>query len=337
VSADHREMGPREILVFLMAAAVLSAAALLGIMSAAGWEPVTWTVRHSHWNLILLAPLAVIISHAGYVEAYREVARADEGTRLARGEAAALVTTGFGGFVPRGGFALDVRGLRDFGLPREDAMLRVLVLATAEYAVLAPVTLALAAYLVENGVRSQGGVLPSWVIGVPVGAAIVIGLVIFRRSRTGRPRWWAPLNRQLDAIEMTLSILRSPRAGLLTTAGMAVYWAGDIAALGFCLTAFGAHLTVPTLVVGYATGYALTRRSLPLAGAGAVEGLLPFALVWVSYPLAVAVLAVLAYRVFNLWLMAIPAVIGLNRLRWMQTSEVRRSRLRPEAVRRSAG
>ena len=336
MSADHRQMGPREILVFLLAAAVLSSAAILGIMSAAGWGPVTLSARHAHWNLIFLAPLAVIISHAGYVEAYREVARADEGPRLARGEAAALVTTGFGGFVPRGGFALDARGLRDFGLPREDAMLRVLVLATAEYAVLAPATLAFAAYLVEKGVRSQGGVLPSWVIGVPVGAAIFIGLVLFRRRRSGRPRWWAPLNRQLDAIEMTLSMLRSPRAGLLTSTGMAVYWAGDIAALGFCLKAFGAHLTVPTLVVGYATGYALTRRSLPLAGAGAVEGLLPFALVWLGYPLAGAVLAVLAYRVFNLWLMAVPAVIGLNRLRRMQTPEVRRSRLRREAIGRSA-
>jgi uncharacterized membrane protein YbhN (UPF0104 family) len=215
-------------------------------------------------------------------------------------------------------------------------MLRVLVLATAEYAVLAPVTLVCAAYLIDMGMRSQGGVLPSWVIGVPVGAAIFVGLMLYRRRRAGRPRWWAPLHRQLDAIEMTLSLLRSPRAGLLTAAGMTLYWAGDIGALGICLNVFGAHVTVPTLVVGYATGYALTRRSLPLAGAGAVEGLLPFALAWMSYPLAASVLAVLVYRVFNLWLMAIPAVIGLNRLRRVQTP-VRRSRLRREALRRSAG
>jgi uncharacterized membrane protein YbhN (UPF0104 family) len=337
VSADHRKMGPREILVFLLSAAILSSAAILGIMSAAGWGAVTRTMHHAHWNLLFVAAVAVIISHAGYVEAYREIARADEGAELARREAAALVTTGFGGFVPRGGFALDARGLRDFGLPREDAMLRVLVLATVEYAVLAPVTLAFAVYLIGRGVHSEGGVLPSWAIGVPVGAAIVIGLMLYRRLRRGRPRWWGPLNRQLDAIEMTLGVLRSPRAGLLTTAGMALYWACDIAALGICLTVFGAHLTVPTLVVGYATGYALTRRSLPLAGAGAVEGLLPFALVWLSYPLAIAVLAVLAYRVFNLWLMAIPAVIGLNRLRRLQAPATRHARLRPEAVHRSPG
>jgi len=68
-------------------------------------------------------------------------------------------------------------------------------------------------------------------------------------------------------------------------------------------------------VVGYATGYALTRRTLPLAGAGAVEALLPFALTWVGYGLPSAVLAVFAYRVFNLWLPLGPAAAALYALR----------------------
>ena len=136
---------------------------------------------------------------------------------------------------------------------------------------------------------------------------------------------------------MILSLLRSRGAGLLTTAGMCLYWAADIAALGISLQMFGAHITVATLVVGYATGYALTRRSLPLAGAGAVEGLLPLGLAWLSYPLAGSVLAVLAYRVFNLWLMVIPAVIGLNRLRRVGAPAVRPSRLRRDVMGRAAG
>ncbi|HEY2740909.1 MAG TPA: hypothetical protein VGI69_01860, partial [Gaiellaceae bacterium] len=57
------------------------------------------------------------------------------------------------------------------------------------------------------------------------------------------------------------------------------------------------------------------RRTLPLAGAGAVEALLPFALVWVGYSLSAAVLAVFAYRVFNLWLPLGPAAVGLYHLR----------------------
>ena len=64
-----------------------------------------------------------------------------------------------------------------------------------------------------------------------------------------------------------------------------------------------------------ATGYALTRRTLPLGGAGAVDALLPFALSWCGISLAAAVLAVFTYRVFNLWLPILPAALGLRRMR----------------------
>jgi uncharacterized membrane protein YbhN (UPF0104 family) len=96
---------------------------------------------------------------------------------------------------------------------------------------------------------------------------------------------------------------------------MAVYWAGEVFVLWVCLAAFTRHTpSVEAVVVGYATGYALTRRTLPLAGAGAVEALLPFALTWVGYGLAPAVLAVFAYRIFNLWLPLGPAAAALYAL-----------------------
>jgi len=42
-----------------------------------------------------------------------------------------------------------------------------------------------------------------------------------------------------------------------------------------------------------------------------------FALAWTGIPLAKAVLAVCAYRIFNLWLPLLPAAIGLRHLkRW---------------------
>jgi uncharacterized membrane protein YbhN (UPF0104 family) len=96
---------------------------------------------------------------------------------------------------------------------------------------------------------------------------------------------------------------------------MAVYWAGEVFVLWVCLAAFTRDTpSVTAVVVGYATGYALTRRTLPLAGAGAVEALLPFALTWVGYGLPAAVLAVFAYRVFNLWLPLGPAAVALYHL-----------------------
>jgi uncharacterized membrane protein YbhN (UPF0104 family) len=97
---------------------------------------------------------------------------------------------------------------------------------------------------------------------------------------------------------------------------MALYWVGEIFSLAAALHAFGSpRPAVAALVVGYATGYALTRRTLPLAGVGVVEALLPFSLVWVGATLAPAVLAVFVYRFFNLWLPLLPAVIGVRSLR----------------------
>ena len=83
-----------------------------------------------------------------------------------------------------------------------------------------------------------------------------------------------------------------------------------------CLQAF-THGTpdVALLLLGYATGYALTRRTLPFGGAGAVEALLPFALYWCGISLSAAVVAVFAYRIFNLWLPLVPAPLGLRTLR----------------------
>jgi uncharacterized membrane protein YbhN (UPF0104 family) len=123
----------------------------------------------------------------------------------------------------------------------------------------------------------------------------------------------------------------SPRDhGVLAFLGMSLYWLGDIFVLWACLRVFlGHNPSVPAVILGYATGYALTRRSLPVGGAGAVEALLPFALLWVAVPLAPAVLAVLFYRVINLWLPLIPALAGLRSVR---RRHLRRGSVRPRAT-----
>lgn len=72
--------------------------------------------------------------------------------------------------------------------------------------------------------------------------------------------------------------------------------------------------------MGYATGYALTRRALPLGGAGVVEVLLPYSLGWLKIALMPALLAVFAYRLINLWLPMIPALAGLPTLRRLEAA-----------------
>jgi uncharacterized membrane protein YbhN (UPF0104 family) len=68
------------------------------------------------------------------------------------------------------------------------------------------------------------------------------------------------------------------------------------------------------VIIAYGTGYAATRRSLPLGGAGVTEFLMTYALYWVREPLAPALAAVVAYRLFNFVLAATPGLIAHRQL-----------------------
>ena len=86
---------------------------------------------------------------------------------------------------------------------------------------------------------------------------------------------------------------------------MTLYWAAEIVALYAALRMFGVHLNPARVVLAYGTGYVVTRRSLPLAGAAFTEVLLTFALHWVGTPLGPALAAVVTYRLFNLILVSV--------------------------------
>ena len=81
---------------------------------------------------------------------------------------------------------------------------------------------------------------------------------------------------------------------------------------------YNAEVSIPALILAYATGYVATRRSLPWGGAGLVEVMMTFALVWVGVPLAPALLGVVTYRLFNFWLPVIPALAALPAVRRMR-------------------
>jgi uncharacterized membrane protein YbhN (UPF0104 family) len=317
---DHRRLGGWYISGTLMVCAVVAFGALLGVSWVAGWSNLWHGLLQADWPWLIVAPAAVVVSHLGYSLPYREVARVDRSLGLGGEEAVAMVTTGFGPFSPGSGFALDARGLRTAGLTKQDAGRRVLALGMLEYAILAPATFACALYLLRGHWHARAGVLSSWVVGVPAGAVVVVGLLLCYRHAGCPDTWWFPVRHSLDAIDRAWSIVCSRPGGALALAGMSVYWVADVAVLAACMAVFThGHPGGPALVVGYATGYALTRRSLPLGGAGVIEAALPFALSWVGYPFATAVLAVVAYRSFNLWFAVVPAIAGLRQLRRKQS------------------
>jgi uncharacterized membrane protein YbhN (UPF0104 family) len=305
------------IALLVAVAAALSLGASFGVAWAAGFGAVVEQLRDIELWWFTAALGAEIVAYLGYMLAYREVARVEGGPQLEMPRIVALVTAGFGVFVPRGGFAVDLDAFQKVGCDPREARARVLGLGALEYAILGPAAAISAAVLLEHGARAPGPAFTwPWAIAVPVGFVAAFLALEARTWFHRKHGWRAAVGHGLDAVYVLRQLIRAPREhGVAALAGIAAYWAADIFCLWASLQAFHVSLSVPALIVGYATGYALTRRTLPLAGAGAVEALLPFALGWSGVALAAALLAVLGYRIFNLWLPLLPAALGLPHVR----------------------
>lgn len=313
-SGHYREVTAGGMLAAALLGAGLAAGALIGVALVAGVSDIGDLLHGLDWTWIPIAVGCVVISHLGYILAYREVGRVRGGPVVPIRRMGAFVVAGFGMLVPRAGFTFDQGIWRDHGLTDEQARDRVMMTGMLEYALLAPAAFIAAIVLLVHHYPATQEVLPSWTIGVPVGAAVTIALMIYRDRLPSKGRLWRSLHRFLDASASMLEMVRTPR-GAFAAGGMALYWAADIASLGACLAFVqGSMPPVAVLIVGYATGYALTRRSLPLAGAGAAEALMPFAMHWMNMALAVAVLGVCIYRLCNLWLPLAPAIVSLRHL-----------------------
>jgi uncharacterized membrane protein YbhN (UPF0104 family) len=306
--------------VFMLGSATIA----VGTLVAMAWVADFGRVYH---RLLAVDPVwfavgfgAEILAYVGYVLSYREVARVEDGHAMARMDAVAAVAAGFGPFVARGGFAIDLHAFKRTGLSDRDVRMRVMGLGALEYALLAPAACVVAIQFLAQGAHKPSPALTlPWAIAVPIGFAAAIWAVERRDRFIDKPGWRGVVGRLLEPIHMLKCLFTQPKH-LIGPLGTAIYWFGDIVCLWACLQAF-THGTpdISILLMAYATGYALSRRTLPFGGAGAVEALLPFALSWCGISLAAAVLAVFAYRVFNFWLPTLPAALGLRRLQASST------------------
>jgi len=316
--APHLERNTAQHALLVGIGAALALGAAIGIAWAAGFGNVLHELRHLDPIWIPVAFGMEVAAYFGYVVAYREVARVEGGPRLGLARAGAIVAAGFGVFVVRGGFVVDRQALEAAGLPPREARIRVLGLGALEYAVLAPAAALAAVILLARGAThpSLGFTLP-WAIAVPLGFLAAFAALTFRHRVGDDGGWRAVVKHALEAVHMLEKLAKQGAKHGGAFLGTTLYWVGDVGCLWASLRAFHDSPDLAALVIGYATGYALTRRTLPLGGAGAVEALVSFALAWTGVPLAKAVLAVCAYRLFNLWLPLLPAAIGLRHLkRW---------------------
>ncbi len=306
-------------LVALVVALALEAAAAGGLVYWAGWPAIRHALALENARWFALCMVGQVVAYLGYTLAFRSVASVDDGVDLDPATSLAIVAIGFAPLFSAntsGGFSIDLVTLREAGMSRVRAMARVVALSALEYALLAPAVAACGLLLYFGiGGRASGDVALPWLAVIP-GVLAAAWLTSARRCESFRYRaqdgWW---RRVFSHVVAGLAILRKLLANWrghgFAFVGAGLYWIGDIVTLWAALRVFDVRLSIPVLVLAYGTGWALTRRALPLGGPGVVEILLAWVLTWFHLRFANAAAGVVAYRLFNFWLALVPAAIVL--------------------------
>lgn len=298
------------------AAVAIGAAVLVVIASIVGWGDVFDAFADFHPGWIALCAGGQVVAVGAYMVAFRSVTAVDRARPVPGSVAALVVLAGFGPHAVGGGFAIDERVLRGLRADPRGAMVRVLGLGALEYALLAPAACLSAVALLIAGSDVQGALLWSWAIAVPVGFAIGLWAAApaQRAHVPERGRLSTALRRTLQGVGVLHVLARNPRRHAGAWAGMAGYWVADIATFYAAARLFGVSLDLPQAILAYATGYAATRRTLPLGGVGATEVLMCLSLFWIGVPFAAAVPVVTAYRLANVVLPLLPAAWAQRRI-----------------------
>jgi uncharacterized membrane protein YbhN (UPF0104 family) len=322
-----------------LAALALAVAAVLGIGQITSLHHVTRALgRGNHaWFPVCLA--GALLAYAGYVGAYRDVARFDGGPILGEWMTLRIVVIGFGAVLigsSAGTLGIDYWALHRAGEPRHAAVRRVLAVSTLQWFVLAIVACLAAGLTLAGPWQAPFAMEVAWLAVVPICIALAAWVSSPRRSErlTSLPtddahlerdprswgRWlWhgsrAVLSDSIGGVVIVRRLLHRPFAHPAALLGFPLYWAGDVLILYAALRAFGVHPHPVPLVLAYATGFVITALPLPAGGSGGVEAGLTFALNSVGIALAPALLGTLVYRAFTLWLPVFPAIALLPQVR----------------------
>jgi uncharacterized membrane protein YbhN (UPF0104 family) len=299
-------------------AMLLAAVAVILIAHATGADAIGRAFEDVDPGWIAVVAAAELITYPAYVLAYRAVAAIHGHGRLSLPIVTRIVVAGFGPFALGGGFTVDRQMLEAIDEDDRSARVRVLALGTFEWAILAPTACITAIVLLAQGADIMPSLLWPWALAVPPCGALALWASQPMRSKWlaenggRRVRWLVEMLEGIDGVRCMVT--EDPLRKIGAWLGITVYWAADMLALWASLRTFGIEIGLGKLIIAYSTGYAATRRSLPLGGAGATEALMTYALYWVREPLAPALAAVMLYRLFNFLLISIPAIIAHRQL-----------------------
>jgi uncharacterized membrane protein YbhN (UPF0104 family) len=304
-------------LAMTLTALAIAAVAVVAIAAAYGFGSFAdaWTHLHPGWLALTVGGELVAIP--AYALAYRTLVRMQDGPKLKMPLVFRIVVAGFGAFAPGGGFVLDRHVLHAVSGDEDHATIRVLGLGALEWALLAPAACIVAIVALATGDhRPMASLLWPWAIAVPIGFALGLWLATREPEQLDvrEDGWRGTRDKALAAVGMLPRLARGFPSCWVAWLGAALYWVCDIAAFYGAVRFIGLRLNLGEAILAYATGYALTRRSMPLGGAGVTETLMTFALHWVGQPVAPALAAVVVYRLFNFVLPTLPALVTRPRI-----------------------
>ena len=322
--AEPEPTEPRElqltatrVLLGLLIALVVGFVLVIGIGRLAGFENLTETLRDGDKGWLAICAVGQIVVFGGYAGALRRAIAFEGGPRIETGLALRVVLASFalsqlfaaGGVA---GLAVTYWALRRVGMDRRAAAVRLIGLSTAVYLVFGVIGWVAALLSLVLAKAPLGMTLP-WLIGIPI-------VLLAARWFTGRGRVerWAEsrggilrqaLSTGVSAAWWVRRATEDRKEGRPVLGWAVLYWAGDIASLWAALHAFGAKPGIIAITLVYATGYLAQSIPIPFVATGGMDAATTFALTAIGVPLEIALVAVIAHRVFAFWIPLIPGLV----------------------------
>jgi putative heme transporter len=311
------QLTPARILLGLLIALIVGVVVVVGIGNLAGFSRLTDVLRDGDIGWLAVCAVGQVVVFAGYAGALRRAIAFEGGPRIETGLSLRVVLASFalsqlfaaGGVA---GLAVTYWALRRVGMARRDAAIRLIGLSTAVYFVFALIGWTAALLALVLGRAPLGMTLP-WLIAVPL---VLLAAYWFtdvgRVERSAAPGGSIVRQALSTGISAAWWVRRAAcdRAEGRPVLGWALlYWAGDIASLWAALFAFEGNPGLIALTLVYTTGYLAQSVPIPFVATGGMDAATTFALTAVGIPLEIALVAVIAHRVFAFWIPLVPGLV----------------------------
>ena len=333
-----RTLRPAQVALAVGGAVIVTTVLVVAIGRLAGFTELGDTLSGATWGWLGLCAVGQVGVFVGYAGAFRSSVAgsgdlfgepgdkepAERGPRVGFWYSLKVALAGFGltQLVAAGGaagMAFTFWVLRRLGLSKKNAMVQLIALNTAVYFVFGVLGwLGALVGLVDTAVPTAMSV--AWLAGFATVIALALWFTQPQRQASLTVTDDAPRLRRALAVGVSAAARvrhfthTADGKGLLAWA--LLYWIGDLVSLWAALRAFGVTVSPAAIVGAYVTGYLAQSVPIPLIATGGVDAATTFTLTAVGVPIEVALLGVVAHRVFAFWLPVIPGV-------WSATALVR--------------